>query len=150
MWQRIQTIYLLLASGAIFSLFALPFATASNLTDTDKAQTVIFGNDLAYNLDDHMALLILTIMFGVLAFVNILLFRNRKLQTRICSLITSLGMGLLIFGMINLYLDVNDINADIMPWVGAGMPVLALVFNSLAKRGIKADEKLVRSSDRLR
>ena len=143
MIQRIQTIFLLLASGAALSLFALPLATTSEA----KADSVLFA-DAAFNIQDGPVMMGTFALAGLLLLVTIFLFNNRKLQmtlTKVGLFLTGVGIGA------GAYLYFNDQAADAAnPATGIALPVLVLIFGVLAHRYINKDEKLVRSVDRLR
>jgi predicted membrane protein len=145
MIQRIQSIFLLLASLAFFSLFALPLATSA------KAG-VGFLADKVYNIMDHPALLALTIIGGVTALAAIFLFRNRGLQLRLTILTLVLSILLPVLAYLLVMTEGTSTTEQAVYTESAGifMPVVALVFSILAQRNIKKDDKLVRSMDRLR
>lgn len=146
MIQRIQTIFLLLASGSAFSLFAFPFAKAQTM-----AQSAVFADGL-YNLQDNLGLLILFCLAGLLTFVGIFLFRNRKTQllvNRIAITANIIGLVLAVFLFMN---DSENMAKNVTPddGIGAYLPFVFLVFAFLANHFINKDEKLVKSMDRLR
>ena len=146
MIQRIQSIFLFLASLATFGLFGLPFASTPNAINA----STIFG-DTIYNLQDHIALLIIFGLGGLLALVAIFLFKNRKLQLNLgrVALIANIIGLLLAFALF--YNDSGNLGT-VEPNDEAGlyMPFIAVVFLGLALRFIGKDEKLVKSMDRLR
>jgi peptidoglycan/LPS O-acetylase OafA/YrhL len=135
MIQRIQSIYLLLAAAANFSLIGLPMASAPNA----------FGDSLLTSAD-HIALLILFALGGGLAAIAIFLFKNRPLQSKI-----SLGVAILaLLAAIaagSLYFPVAEAAS---PQIGAALLPVIIVLALLANARINKDEKLVRSMDRLR
>lgn len=137
--QRIQSVYLLLAAFLGAALFLLPVATAPEQTEGMLADGVL-------NLNDHLALLVLTIGVVVLSFVTIFLYNNRILQMNLGKLNMVLTVGLLGLAAY-LFSNVQGI-ASI--GVGLFLPVVVLVFLWLANRNINKDERLVRDSDRLR
>ncbi|MDP3314411.1 DUF4293 domain-containing protein [Lutibacter sp.] len=144
MIQRIQTIYLLLATGlSSGSIFVF------NLwTEDQKALFFVFdalrsGNKL---------LIVMGLLFFVSAittFVTIFLFKNRKLQFvlgRISILINFILLGILI------YISQNLSGEIIISEKGIGLliPIFSIVCIVLANRAIKRDEELVKSVDRIR
>ncbi len=145
MIQRIQSIFLLLASACAFSLFAFPFATAP------LNQSTVFADGL-YNLQDNMGLLVLFCLAGLLTFIGIFLFRNRKTQllvNRIAITANIIGLVLAIVLFMN---DSQNMAQNVNPddGIGAYLPFVFLVFAFLANHFINKDEKLVQSMDRLR
>ena len=85
MIQRIQSIFLLFCSVTFWLLFTFPFAETSTPSPTLLADGV-------YNIFDHPVLLALTCMGGVLAVINIFLFKNRLMQIRIGYIILVVGI----------------------------------------------------------
>lgn len=143
MIQRIQTIYLFLASivsGGLIFVF--------NLWNTIKEK--IFVVDLFSK--EVITLKLIPFMFilsAILSIVTIFLFKNRKLQFvvgRIIILINLFLLGLLI------YLSLNLSGETTVSEKGIGMflPILAILLIVLANKAIKKDEDLVKSVDRLR
>jgi len=146
MIQRIQSIFLLLASACAFSLFAFPFAKSQTM-----AQSTIFADGL-YNLQDNIGLLALFCLAGLLTFVGIFLFRNRKTQllvNRIAITANIIGLALAVVLFMN---DSHNMAHNVNPddGIGAYLPFVFLVFAFLANHFINKDEKLVQSMDRLR
>ena len=143
MIQRIQTIYLLLAtviSGAMIFVF--------NLWDTLKNE--VFALDLLTK--ESMLLKMIPILFivsALISFVTIFLFKNRKLQFvvgRIVILINLILLGLLIYVSLTLPGEASVSEKGI----GMFLPILAVLLIVLANKAIKKDEDLVKSVDRLR
>ena len=129
MIQRIQSIYLLIAS-----VLATIFSFINDYT-------------FSYLKDDNFLLisssLAILISAGV-ALSTIFLYKNRTLQIRLIwfSLLIALaGLGLYVYldGISNFFLD----------WQFYFIPII-LVFLFLAKRGVQKDEELIKSSYRLR
>lgn len=147
MIQRVQSIFLLLAAGAAFSLFALPFANTNKNVDGSTLM-----NDSLYTIQDHVGLLALFCLAGGLAFVSIFLFNNRKTQllvARLALVANVVGLGLAILLFFNDKVMASS-DAVVDNGVGIFMPVLFLIFGILAHHFINKDEKLVKSMDRLR
>lgn len=149
MIQRIQTVFLALAAGADLSVFGLPFASVSEKIPSSD----LFTNDLLYNLQDNISLLIAYAVSGLLALAAIFLFNNRKQQmlvTRLAAVATIVSIVLTVFIF---WRDYSALNSSVTPDDGFGIytPIIGLVFLFLANKYINKDEKLVRSSyDRLR
>lgn len=143
MIQRLQSIFLLLASGSCFGLFGTDAADTPAVVPT----STLFA-DGSFDVFDNPILIGAFALAGLLLLVNIFLFNNRTLQMKIASG----AIAIVLFGVgAGLYYFFNDsANATATPDIGIVLPVLAVVFTLLANRYIKADEKLVRSADRLR
>ena len=145
MIQRIQSIFLLIASVSFFSLFYFPFAKS------DKTATPLF-QDQIFNINDHILLLIFTVLGGVISLGAIFLFRNRLLQKRlgILGIISAIFIGAVSFWLMFDEGNQIDNSVEISDQAGLFMPAVSLVMIALANYFISKDEKLVSSMDRLR
>ncbi|MDX1665986.1 MAG: DUF4293 domain-containing protein [Saprospiraceae bacterium] len=146
MIQRIQSIFLLLAGTAALLLFAFPFATV----DQTQEVGLIFA-DYEYDLQDHLMLIILFTLAGVMSVLGIFAYNNRRLQMRLTvfSIIANfigIVLGILYFMQSSSPVPAEEINDGF----GLYLPIIAIVLNLLAYRYISKDEQLVNSMDRLR
>lgn len=147
MIQRIQTIYLLLASLiAAFLGFYNP-----NLW---RAKLVNNTYDYFTGQSDYKYFA-LTMIIILLAFVCIFLFKKRRLQFRLTLLNLLLSIGLIVVQYF--LIQAKDVHlqtaqmlksATYLPAAFIPIPIVILIF--LAARGIRKDEKMIRSLDRLR
>lgn len=149
MIQRIQTVYLLLASllGA-FLVFFNPHLWRARLINN----TYRYFPDQS---DYQYFYFILTMIITLLAFICIFLFKKRKLQFRLTLLnfFFSIGLVVLQYFLIEemkdgLTMDQMLNSSTYLPAAFLSIPIIILLF--LAARGIRKDEKLLRSLDRLR
>ena len=145
MIQRIQSIFLFLATLTFGSLFAVPFA----LTDTEATG---FLSDRVYDVNDHIALLILTILGCLISLVAIFAFKNRKSQQKLVYGVIIIGLLLPVAAFLLFTGDAPNMftSGVVNDQIGLYIPFLAAVFGFFAKRYIQKDEKLVKSMDRLR
>jgi drug/metabolite transporter (DMT)-like permease len=145
MIQRIQSIFLLLAGIAFFSLFGLPFATST------VAIPHIF-DDKMYDIMDSPLLLILTILGGAISLVAIFLYNNRTVQVKLSNIVIVLSILLIVLAVLLVFNEgTTDKGADtITESAGIGMPFLSLIFSVLASKFIRKDDNTVKSMDRLR
>ena len=136
MIQRQQTLWLLLSAAAGILTFMFPFATGEKLSKTGVAQL---------NAGKDFFILLLTIASIGLASVTIFLYKDRKLQIKLCLL------GLLVSG-VTLFLYIMGMKKMLSttPALWAILPVAAIVGYFMAFRNIRKDEKLVKSLDKLR
>ncbi len=153
MIQRIQTLYLLIATAlmavAIFTPVARFFDGAQEYTLTAFALKDAAGAVAQPAL--YMGILLA--LAGVLPFIVIFLFKNRQLQIRLCAAEIVLLIGSLAVMAIYYYLSArmfDAANGIISIKIAIVMPLLAIVFVALAIRSIFRDEVLVRSLDRIR
>ena len=131
MIQRIQTLFLALASIVAAAFLFVPSVEINDLFLTGMNDTIM---------------LILTVIASLACLGAIFLFKNRTLQANIgrISLLPILGLiGYAVFK------ELSD--GDFAPnFLGLALPVVAIIFVFLAVNAINKDEKMVRSSDRLR
>ena len=143
MIQRIQTVYLLLASiisGVLIFVFNLWKSIGKN----------IFALDLIDNESYVLKLIpVLFLISAILAFVAVFLFKNRKLQFVIGRL--TILVNLILLGvLINVSLTLPGEASVSEKGIGMFIPILAILLLVLANKAIKKDEDLVKSVDRLR
>ncbi len=138
MIQRIQSIWLLLAAIFAAITFRFPFYTGDWLKDDIQSPV-----DL--NAQTTIWITIITVLAGAVAFVNIFLFDNRKMQLKL----TYLGIFLTVIMLVMYFLEMaNFSSGSIALWCLFHFGMLA--FFILAARGIYKDEKLIKDMDRLR
>lgn len=143
MIQRIQSVFLLLASGSCFGLFGTDAAD----TPAPVATSALFA-DGSFNVYDDPVLIGIVVLAGILFLVSLFVYHNRKLQATLSQVgLVSLLGGAAYSGFL-WYTDGAGDAAS--PDFGIVLPALAVVFALLATRYINKDEKLVRSADRLR
>lgn len=143
MIQRIQSVFLLLATGSMSLSAFFPFAHSK------PAGELVFAKDGTFNLNDSIIFQVAIPLVILLIFGSIFLFRNRILQLRLTRISTGLIAGLA--AGIGYYSFLAEPELP-TPSLGLGFfaPLIALVLVVLASSFIKKDEKLVRDSDRLR
>jgi hypothetical protein len=143
MIQRIQTIYLFLASlvsGGLIFVF--------NLWNTLKEQ--IFVLDLLQ--EELVAFKLIPFMFiasAILSILTVFLFKDRKLQFVIGRVIVLINLFLLVL-LIYLSLTLSGETSVSEKGIGMFLPILVILLIVLANKAIKKDEDLVKSVDRLR
>jgi hypothetical protein len=146
MIQRLQSIFLFLASGSCFGLFGTDAADSNEKMDASE-----LFNDASYNVFDDPILMGVFGLAGAVFLADIFLFRNRPLQMKLSMLavaLTVIGVG---YGAFRFFTDVAADTVDaVTPDLGLALPAVTLIFGLLARNYIKKDEKLVRSADRLR
>lgn len=141
MIQRLQSIWLLLAAAAAFCSLQFSFYSG-NIIAANQAKSFA-----ALNAQSNLLLLILSAGVGIASIISVFLYKNRKTQLRIV-LVT------LLVSIINLVLFFTQ-TKKFVPNEGsysitAIFAIIVPVFLILAIRGIRKDEKLVKSLDRLR
>ena len=135
MIQRIQSIWLLFA--AIFSLATLKFSFYSGNKDNN-----LFAE---LNGSSYFPLLILSVAVALSALFAIFLFKNRKLQMRLALL----GFLLQVIAVVVYFLQTKQYTEGSFTLTSV-LSFAIPVFFILAWMGIRKDDKLVKSMDRLR
>jgi len=131
MIQRIQTIYLLIASIAFALLsFKIPFWSLNDA--------------FMYAQNDNKLYLLLITLF-VFSLIGIFLFKKRTVQMKLLRL--SILIEFVV--VVRLFLTYRELNTPLDAKVFF-LLMSAFVALLLAYRGVKKDENLVRSVDRIR
>lgn len=153
MIQRVQSVYLFLASVVIYTLYLFPIA---NILSADGAKKIMITgvfetlNGQLAQTTSFTLLSIVTGIIGIIPVVLIFLYKNRKQQATFVYLTVLVLIGLSFWiaqtvkGASNGLLQVSDYG------IGAGLSSVSILFLVLAAKGILRDEKLVKSADRLR
>lgn len=141
MIQRIQTVWLLLAAIIAFTYTQVPLFTG----------TLPDAVEIRFLPTEDLLLFALAVAVGLLAATAIFLFKNRSLQMKLCffGLLGSIALiALEVFKLESFKTD-NALTKGTYAW-GSLLPILLVVFFILAWRGIRRDQKLIKSLDRLR
>jgi len=157
MIQRIQTVWLLVSSLVLFGLFVFPFVGYIDLVGLGKNIYVTGVYSSANNVTTkETGFLLMTIAAVVLALIPIFIifqFKNRKLQLNLILV----QVVLICLFAIWMFISANNILSLINQSIGASnigigfflLPVSILCL-AFAIRGIRNDNKLIKSADRLR
>jgi peptidoglycan/LPS O-acetylase OafA/YrhL len=136
MIQRIQTLYLLLASGISAGLIFVFHLWTNN--DAIKV----------FALDDY-SYLGMFVGSALLSLISIFNFKHRKSQFvmgRLNIILNFILLGIFVYQSQNLFGETNVSEKGI----GILLPIFSIVCLVLANKAIKKDEDLVKSVDRLR
>ena len=153
MIQRIQTLYLLIATALMAVTIFTPMAQFFDGTQEYTLTAFALKDAAGMTAQPTIYMGILLALAGVLPFIVIFLFKNRQLQIRLCAAEIVLLVGSLVVMGIYYYLSArlfNSVNGLGNLKLGVIMPLLSIVFVALATRAIFRDEVLVRSLDRIR
>jgi hypothetical protein len=155
MLQRIQSIYLLLASLAIFALFLFPLA--HNVYIDNKPVTIMVTgvyqdiNGTQTHTQFFVALTVVAVIVGLLPLVIIFLYKNRKQQIAFTYSVLLVIIGFSYWMAQTVKSKMGAIVLDTNNWgIGLFLSSISIIFLLLAVSAIKRDEKLVKSADRLR
>jgi Mn2+/Fe2+ NRAMP family transporter len=95
-------------------------------------------------------LAVLLILIAAISFIAIFIYKNRKLQLMLSMVLILLSIILLIAVAVYVFILAGKNDAQLQFRINLIFPVVVLIFSILAHRGIKKDEELVKSYDRLR
>ena len=152
MIQRKQTLFLLLAFILNAVCLCLPVATLvpeGMGVDQPMTNLWIVASDGPRDFTPW-PLFALLIVGTALALIAIFLFRNRHLQAMLCMIGALLMLSWLIVYVYFALTMGEDRSCSFRLSFVAVIPVISFVLFLLARRGILADEALVRSMDRIR
>jgi drug/metabolite transporter (DMT)-like permease len=136
MIQRIQTLWLLLASICAFASVKLPFYFGS---------LEVPGPTITITPYDNFMLLVFVIATALMGLVTIFLFSNRSLQIKMCIV----GLVLSLANLMHYCLYMKNFKTGGLSLYSI-LSFLVPVFFILAIRSIYKDQKLLKSLDRLR
>ncbi len=155
MIQRIQSLFL-----ALVSLFSLLLLRGSFLTFSENTGTVIkvvFAGIIRDSAGLEPQIIqplylysILLILIPLISLIALFLYKNRKFQLWLVLSLIVFVILLLALSVHYYSLIVETYGASVKPGFMMLIPVILLVFPVLAYRGIKKDDEMVKSYDRLR
>lgn len=157
MIQRIQTLYLLVATIIFQFIFYLPlvqFSDSRNIQHTINIFGQIVSNNgkmLTTTSTNNLSLAGICMLTIILIIITIFLFKKRKIQMRLCIYCTILLF--LVTAMIYYFVTTTTqhFNADNFIFkFSSFVPLLCVFFVLMAYRYIRKDELLIRSLNRIR
>jgi|SRR5690606_843375 len=157
MIQRIQSIWLLLAALVLSGLFIFPYLSYIDLVGLGK-QLYVTGsysavNNEAIKQESHWLQTIVTILLIILPIYTIFQYKNRKRQILLIFIEIFL---IVLFGILLFFSAHSTLSLISQPFgaenIGVGFFLLpvAIILLAMAIGGIRKDEKLIKSADRLR
>ncbi|WP_295767365.1 DUF4293 domain-containing protein [uncultured Mucilaginibacter sp.] len=155
MIQRVQSIYLFLASLAIFALYLFTLANnvyINNIPTSIKVTGLIQDvNGQQQQIQSFVALTAATAVVGLLPLVTIFLFRNRKQQIVLAyiTILVIIGHSFWVAQTVKGAVGSVTLNTSNFG-IGLFLAPIAILLTLLAIKAIKRDNALVRSADRLR
>lgn len=154
MIQRKQTLFLLGAIIAIVACLFFPVASVEPNAMGTEAYLFNLGVKDANGAVSFSTwpLFVLLSISEVIALATIFLYKNRKLQMKLC--VWALGLqllwyvyyALLFMKVIELPVSAGNIHISF----AACLPLVSVILLLMAHKGISDDEKLVRAADRIR
>ena len=151
MIQRKQTVFLFFAIVFCIVSLLMPIAqwTPNNKMDMANVLFNLYIKDGNGTMNfANAALFALNSLSILLSLVGIFMYKNRKKQAKLCT-INQLSLVIWYGYMVVLYWD-YDPKYTFRPTLYIAFPLVALILVFMAYKGIKADERLVKSLDRIR
>lgn len=155
MIQRIQSLFL-----ALVTLLSLLLFSGSYLKFTETTGSLIklaFAGIIWQTAGQDPQVIqaaypysALVLLIPLVSLITIFIYRNRKLQILLVSALIILILSQIIVSVVYFMRITETYGTSLTPGVMMLIPVLMLIFSVLAYRGIKKDDEIVKSYDRLR
>ena len=162
MIQRRQTLYMLLSAILGALLFFIPLMSFN--ADGNNMSFTIFGiqnpiENISLSSTYTWPLVVLTVLMTMVPLVTVFLYKKRELQVRLCRI--AMLLIVIFVGVVFLYyesdlqqviaaVEGDEYQLDVAYFIGMVFPLVSLLCQILAIRGIKKDIELLKSVDRLR
>lgn len=138
--QRWQSVFLLIGAIAM-GLFAFLGTVCIGVTD----------GMVCWHSLDCIPLFILNCATVLVAFIDIFLFNNLKMQKRVAMIAAFMSLVSLALTVAAVMSLDQVVEAGTVAWRWTiGLPVVAVIFFIWANRRMRADERLLKSYDRIR
>ena len=134
MIQRIQSLCLLLTA-----LVAAPFFNGGYFTFLSSSNTVM-----------KWTIGVLAVIIPILSMISIFLFSKRKIQLTLTKTLIALIVIFIGATGYHSFCLISEYNVSFGMWAKTVIPLVQLLLSVLAYLGIKRDDDLVKSYDRLR
>ena len=153
MWQRKQTLFLVAAIVMTVICLSMQIGSfkAAGL-QVGRVYNLWFTDPLGHRHFDTWPLMAILLPTAALATYTIFIYHNRKVQALFCALNALLIIGWYVCFFVVAKTVGNKTWGTVdfkLSWP-AVLPAIALILYLMARRAIRADEKLVRSMDRIR
>jgi len=154
MIQRIQSIYLFLVGVISLILFFLPICEFNSATTSYPVMlTDAFSQSAVSRPSGLLYMAIINGFIIIDSFIIIFMFKKRVLQVKMATVVLIMLLAFIILLMVisGLRSEGSQIEGLVKSYkIGAFLPPISVILTMLAIRGIKKDEALVRSADRIR
>lgn len=150
MIQRIQTVYLFVAFILLGLLFLIPFASLISNVVYSLSLTGISSLKSEEVFQQPYWLSALGGATALLVFITIFMYKNRKLQMKLT--VVAILLSLALNGAMYYLADSlsTQLSAQVRYAAAFIFPVISSILLILAYRGIRKDENLIKSLDRIR
>lgn len=153
MIQRIQSLYLLINSILIAVGFNFPIAKfyeSARFSSFYLYGLIASDGEIIYPISSFLILIFVLSIIIFTSIITIFRFKNRQYQIKLCNINIIIS---LIYFLLMLYFILrfkNALNSDLTIEFGFVTPLIGVILIYMAKRGIKKDDDLIRSADRIR
>lgn len=155
MIQRIQSIFLFVASALTLCLFFTPYVSIDFGQGCSEI-TVCHMTPVLQGFQPAAMFLLAILCFTafILCFMSIFFFRNRIFQMKVVRINLLLQVMLMVVMLAYVYAFVKDVDESTAIhfdfYLTLVFPVVNMILLVLSRKRIKADDDLVKSADRLR
>jgi hypothetical protein len=142
------------------SLLSLLFLKGSYLTFFDNSgsainlmMTGLFKSSVVSGperIGEVLILLVLAILIPLFSIIAIFLFKRRNLQLMLVKFIIAIIIAFIATSVVYSFIVISKYDASFGSWYKLLIPIIQLIISVLAFSGIKKDDDLVKSYDRLR
>ena len=151
MIQRIQSVYLLLVTVLLVMAMCMPIGQFIGADGVTAYLIKPLGVNLADGeFQSTWGLFGILLLGAVIALCSIFLYRNRMLQVRMTIFGSLLLVGYYIAFFVFMFVLKDELDASFQLGWALCLPLVAIILNYLAFRGIYRDELMVKAADRLR
>lgn len=150
MIQRKQTIYLLLALACLIVCLCLPLATYEYKGMGGDYVWYNLGRMQGNGFQTSLVPFAGLVIAATFTLCDIFLYSKRVVQARLCTVNILLCTLWYAYWFGFRFLGLDSTNSDVHFHFAFCLPAVAIVFFAMARAGIKADEALVKSTDRIR
>lgn len=152
MIQRKQTLFLLIALICLLVCLCIPIAHSNEAT-LGLQPNIIYNYGILSGKEGFsftiFPLAVIVAFNAVLTLWAIFDYKKRKRQAKTCIYCMLLSVAYyIVYGIYYLYAGLSDMNLTLA--YGICLPLIAFILTWMARRGILADEALVRAADRIR
>ena|ERR1035437_3540933 len=155
MIQRMQSIYLTLIALLSLLLFKGSFLVFSEnagsmikVTFTGIVRSI--DNQGFVMIEKLLPLSVIISLIPTLSLITIFFFKKRTIQLWLSEVLIGLIFTLILVSLFYSYLIITKYNGQFIPGIKMVLPLILLILSILALRGIRKDDQLVKSYDRLR
>jgi hypothetical protein len=150
-----QSIYLTLIALLSLLLFKGSFLVFS---ENAGSMIIVTFTGIVRSIDNHgyviiekiIPLSVIISLIPVLSLITIFFFKKRTIQLWLSKVLIGLVFTLILVSFVYSYLIITKYSGQFIPGIKIVLPLFLLILSILALRGIRKDDQLVKSYDRLR